>query len=314
MRLFKKTKKKEGWLTIAIGREGIAAASVERAAGALPRVRFVQFTEEKAGANALDKLARDGLAAARRCTTLLAGGEYQIMNVEAPNVPREEVKTAVRWRLKDILDFPVAEATIDVLDIPLDVNARAQQSLFVVAAKNSVIAPRQKLFLDARVDLDAIDIPEMAQRNVSAMLEPEGRGVAMLSFGDDGGLLTVSYRGELYLSRRFDVTLAHLLEPDHDRKHASFDKITLELQRSLDHFERQYSFISVSKLVLGPSSVSGLEEYLSSNLYTPVETLDLATVFDLDAVPELADKALQQRFLLPLGAALRQETGVGKSA
>jgi MSHA biogenesis protein MshI len=134
----------------------------------------------------------------------------------------------------------------------------------------------------------------------------------MLSFGDDGGLLTVSYRAELYLSRRFDVTLAQLLEPDHERKHASFDKITLELQRSLDHFERQYSFISVSKLVLGPSTVSGLEEYLSSNLYTPVETLDLASVFDLEAVPELADKALQQRFLLPLGAALREET-VGRA-
>jgi MSHA biogenesis protein MshI len=93
--------------------------------------------------------------------------------------------------------------------------------VFVVAAKNSIIAPRQKLFLDAKVELAAIDIPEMAQRNVSAMLEPEGRGIAMLSFGDDGSLLTVSYRGELYLSRRFDVTLAQLLEPDHDRKHAS---------------------------------------------------------------------------------------------
>lgn len=307
MRLFKRTKKKDGWLAIAVGREGVSLAAVARAEGGRPRVTVATFLPGQTGSEIVDKAGREGNAAARHCTTLLAGGEYQIMNVEAPNVPREEMKTAVRWRLKDILDFPVAEGTIDVLDIPLDANSRVQQSLFVVAAKNSVIAPRQKLFLDAKVELEAIDIPEMAQRNVSAMLEPEGRGVAMLSFGDDGGLLTVSYRGELYLSRRFDVTLAQLLEPDHERKHASFDKITLELQRSLDHFERQYSFISVSKLVLGPSPVSGLDEYLSSNLYTPVETLDLATVFDLAAVPELSDKALQQRFFLPLGAALRDE-------
>jgi len=307
MRLFKRTRKKDGWLAVALVRDGAVCASVERVDGAMPRVRHAQLVAGQPGPELVERAAREGLAQVRRCTTLLAGGDYQIMNVEAPNVPHEEMKTAVRWRLKDILDFPVAEATIDVLDIPLDANARAQQSLFVVAAKNSVIAPRQKLFLDARVELEAIDIPEMAQRNVSAMLEPEGRGVAMLSFGDDGGLLTVSYRGELYLSRRFDVTLAQLLEPDHERKHASFDKITLELQRSLDHFERQYSFISVSKLVLGPSPVSGLDEYLSSNLYTPVETLDLAAVFDLGAVPELSDKALQQRFFLPLGAALRDE-------
>jgi MSHA biogenesis protein MshI len=309
MRLFKRSKKKEGWLVIAIGRDGVAAAAIERVAGALPRVRLAEFAAGAGGVESLEKLARDSQAGLYRCSTLLTGGEYQMLNVEAPNVPREELKTAVRWRLKDVLDFPVGEATVDVLEIPLEPNARAQPSLFVVAARNTVIAPRQKMFLDAKVELAAIDIPEMAQRNVSAMLEPEGRGVAMVSFNDDGGLLTVSYRGELYLSRRVDVTLAQLLDSDHDRKHASFDKITLELQRSLDNFERQYSFISVSKLVLGPSPVVGLDEYLSSNLYTPVETLDLAALFDLSRTPVLAEPAQQGRFLLAIGAALRDGEG-----
>lgn len=309
MRLFKRSKNKDGWLAIAIARDGVAVSAVERVADAKPRVQIAAFYDSRAVGETIERLVRDAQAGSRHCATLLTGGEYQILNVEAPNVPREEMKTAVRWRLKDILDFPAAEATIDVLDIPLDANSRAQASVFVIAARNSVIAPRQKLFLDAKVDLHAIDIPEMAQRNVSAMLEPEGRGIAMLSFGDDGGLLTVSYRGELYLSRRFDVTLAQLLEPDHDRKHQSFDKITLELQRSLDHFERQYSFISIAKLILGPSPVEGLDEYLSSNLYTPVETLDLATLFDLSRTPELADKAQQQRFFLAIGAALRDGEG-----
>lgn len=309
MRLFKRTKKKDGWLSVAVTRDGLAIAAIEHAAGARPLLRHAFFSAGPATVETIDKAARDANAASRHVVTLLAGGDYQILNVEAPNVPRDELKTAIRWRLKDLLDFPALEATIDVLDIPLDANARAQQSVFAVAARNTVIQPRQKLFLDAKVELHAIDIPEMAQRNVSAMLEPEGRGVAMLSFGDDGGLLTVSYRGELYLSRRFDVTLAQLLEPDHDRKHQSFDKITLELQRSLDHFERQYSFISIAKLVLGPSPVSGLDDYLSSNLYTPVETLDLAALFDLSRTPELADKAQQQRFFLAIGAALREGEG-----
>jgi MSHA biogenesis protein MshI len=308
MRLFKKSKKKTGWLSFAIAGDNVFIASVAKTSGAQPTVLAVQAASG-VSRDTIDKLAGDAQAAGCYCTTLLTGGDYQILNVEAPSVPREEMKTAMRWRLKDVLDFPAAEATIDVLDIALDANSRAQQSVFVVAAKNSIIAPRQKLFLDAKVELAAIDIPEMAQRNVSAMLEPEGRGIAMLSFGDDGSLLTVSYRGELYLSRRFDVTLAQLLEPDHDRKHASFDKITLELQRSLDHFERQYSFISVAKLILGPSAVTGLDEYLSSNLYTPVETLNLASLFDLSRTPELADLAQQQRFFLAIGAALRDGEG-----
>ncbi|GAB3384503.1 type IV pilus biogenesis protein PilM [Massilia agri] len=309
MRFFKKARKKDGWLTIAVQRDGVAATSVKRGKEGKPFVRFAHFLPGQANAGVLEKAGREGHANAFRCATLLGAGEYQLISVEAPNVPKDELRTAIRWRLKDILDFPVDEATVDVLEIPVDAGAgaRAQQSVFAVAARNSVIKPRQQLFLDSKIELSVIDIPEMAQRNISAMLEPEGRGVAMLSFGLDGGLLTVSFRGELYLSRRVDVSLDLLLDPDHDRKHGAFDRITLELQRSLDHFERQFSFISVSKLVLAPSEVSGLDEYLSSNLYMPVESIDLASVFDFSRTPELADKALQGRFFLPLGAALRTE-------
>jgi MSHA biogenesis protein MshI len=290
-------------------RDGIAAASVRRGAddGAKPAVTHATFFPGAPSADALEKAAKDMHSASYRCTTVLAGGDYQFMSVESPNVPREELKSAMRWRLKDILDFPVDDATF----VPLDPNAvvRPQQSVFAIAARNSVVSARQKMFNAAKVKLRVIDVPEMAQRNVSALLEQDGRGIALLSFGEDGGLLTVSWRGELYLSRRIDVTLALLLDDDHDRKHQAFDKITLELQRSLDNFDRQFSFISVAKLVLAPTGATGLDEYLSSNLYTRVETLDLANVLDLERVPELSDPARQQRFFVPIGAALRLEEG-----
>jgi MSHA biogenesis protein MshI len=313
MGFFSKAQKNAAWLAMVPQRDGIAAASVRRGldAGAKPAVTHATFFPGTPSADALDKAGKEMHSASYRCTTVLAGGDYQFMSVESPGVPREELKSAMRWRLKDILDFPIDEATFDVLDIPLDPNAvaRPQQSVFAIAARNGVITARQKMFNAAKIKLRVIDIPEMAQRNVSALLEPEGRGVAMLSFGEDGGLLTVSWRGELYLSRRIDVTVAQILDDDHDRKHQSFDKITLELQRSLDNFERQFAFISVAKLVLAPTGAVGLDEYLSSNLYTRVETLDLADVLDLERVPDLADPGRQQRFFVPIGAALRMEEG-----
>jgi MSHA biogenesis protein MshI len=308
MVFWKRKKKSDSWLALVPQRDGIAAASVTRA-GERPAVEFAIFFPGTVDDAALEKAGKEVRAQTRRCTTLLGGGNYQMLTVDAPNVPAGEVKTAVRWRLKDLLDFPQDDATFDVLDIPPDPNAtvRPQQTLFVVAARNGVVAARQKMFSAAKVDLSVIDVPEMAQRNISAMLEPNGRGLAMLSFDADGGLLTVSYGGELYLSRRIDIPLAQLVEPDIERRHQSFDRVTLELQRSLDNFERQFSFISVARLVLGPSEVQGLDEYLSSNLYTPVETLDLGRVFDLARAPELAAPAMQQRFMLALGAALRNE-------
>lgn len=314
MRFFSRPKNHGAWLAIVPQRDGIAAAAFApgrgQGADARPVVAVASFFPGAGAATGTDVLERAGKdlhSGDYRCTTVLAGGDYQLMSAEAPNVPRDELKTAMRWRLKDILDFPVDEATFDVLDIPLDPNAaaRPQQSVFAVAARNSIVRARQQLFAQAKVRLAAIDVPDMAQRNISSLLERDGRGVAVLSFGEDGGLLSVSWRGELYLSRRIDVTLAQLLEPDHERKHQAFDKITLELQRSLDHFERQFSFISVARLVLAPTGATGLDEYLSSNLYTRVETMDLATLFDLAQVPELMDAAVQQRFFVALGAALR---------
>ncbi|MBW8899586.1 MAG: agglutinin biogenesis protein MshI [Massilia sp.] len=311
MGFFSKTKNNAAWLALVPQRDGIAVASVRRGPGARPAVTVATFFPGTPSPESLEKAGKETHSANYRCTTVLAGGDYQFMSVESPNVPREELKSAMRWRLKDILDFPVDEATFDVLDMPLDPNAvvRPQQSVFAIAARNSVVAARQKQFNAAKVKLRVIDIPEMAQRNVSALLEQDGRGVAMLSFGEDGGLLTVSWRGELYLSRRIDVALAHLLDDDHDRRHQSFDKITLELQRSLDNFERQFSFISVAKLVLAPTGATGLDEYLSSNLYTRVETLDLGSILDLERVPDLADAGRQQRFFVTIGAALRVEEG-----
>lgn len=312
MRFFRKAKKREGWLAIALQRDGLAAVSMQTAPDIRPQVRQAVFYPGLDHVELLAKAGRDLHAHAYRSITVLNSGEYQILSVDAPNVPADELKTAVRWRLKDMLDFHVDDATIDVLDLPIDPNAavRAQHSMYAIAARNSVIEARQKLFTAAKVELAVIDIPELAQRNISALVEPAGRGVAMLSFSAEGGLLTVSYRGELYLARRIDLTLEQLLDEDIDRRNASFDRVTLELQRSLDNFERQYSFISVAKLVLAPSSVRGLDDYLSSNLYTPVDTLDLASVFDFERTPQLADPLLQQRFLVPLGAALRHEETV----
>lgn len=309
MQFFRRAKITDGWLTLVFHAQGVSAAYVRRPSTGLPVVVFCQWFEGGGQVpEQLEKIGRELRTSAYRCSTLLGGREYQLLSVEAPNVPPDELRTAIRWRLKDMLDFHVDDATIDVLDVPVEPNAPVRtHNMFAVAARNSVVRQRMTLFGDAKIDVTVIDIPEMAQRNIAALVEPEGRGLAMLSFSEDGGLLTVTYRGELYLSRRIDLPVAQLAEADLDRRMALFDKITLELQRSLDHFDRQYHYINVSRLVLAPFRAEGLTAYLGSNLYLPVEPLDLGSALDIASVPALADPAMQQRFFLTIGAALRHE-------
>jgi MSHA biogenesis protein MshI len=313
MGFFSKTRKVSGLLSIGFVADGLCAARVTRVPNGKPVVDLAVFYSFKQplAPEALDKIARELQAAQFQCANLLGAREYQMLAVEAPNVQPDELKAAVRWRLKDMLDFHVDDATIDVLDIPADKNAAVRaNSMFAVAARNAIIEARQALFAAAKVELEVIDIPEAAQRNISALLEPEGRGLAMLSFNEEGGLLTVTFGGELYLSRRIDAGIDLLREPDADRRNQTFDKITLELQRSLDHFDRQFHYVTVSKLLLAPLATSALHDYLSSNLYMPVDALNLASVLDLSKVPELQAIEQQQRHFLTLGAALRLEETV----
>lgn len=312
MGFFTKTKKTTGWLVVSVEGDGISVAHIKHVASAKPAVAFVKFypTNQSSIPASLEEIAKELHADRYQCAALLATGEYQILSVEAPNVPPEELKTAIRWRLKDMLDYPADEATVDVLDIPIDKNAPVRaHAMYAVAARNSLIAERQALFKQAKIPLRVIDIPDMAQRNISALLEPEGRGIALLSFDAVGGLLTVTYAGELYLTRRIDVTLSQLKQSDENQRNATYDRVTLELQRSLDHLDRQYHFITLAKLVLAPLAEGSMElqAYLATNLYMQVEMLDLDSVLDLAKVPDLKQPDLQQRYFTLLGAALRDE-------
>lgn len=299
-------------MVFSLRKDGICISHVTRPDSGLPVVELAAFHAlgNSNPGEALAKLAKEYSVARYQCSLVLGSGEYQLLSVDAPNVPPEELKTAIRWRLKDMLDFHVDDATIDVLDVPLDKNAPVRNhSMYVVAAKNQLIQQRQAACLDARIPLSVIDIPEMAQRNVSSLLESEGRGIAFLSFDAEGGLLTVTFNGELYLSRRIDVPLSQLQQGGVEQRNACYDRVTLELQRSLDHFDRQYHFITVAKMIMLPlgQEAAGLQQYLSGNLYIPVEQFDCASVVDISKVRAVLTDENMHIYFMALGAALRHE-------
>ena len=147
-----------------------------------------------------------------RCATLLHPAEYQLLMVDAPNVPREELKAAIRWRVKDLLDYHIDDATMDVLDIPVEKDAPAKSHyMYAVAAKNEIVQRQIAQFERADIALQVIDIPETAQRNIAATLRnrPTRHRHADLR-QRRRSVFTLSFEGELYLARRLDLTWPQL--------------------------------------------------------------------------------------------------------
>lgn len=284
-------------------------AHVCRSGDDRPRVCSLASYASTAGqADALARLRRTHHLAQFRCVTLLAPGEYQLLQAEAPAVPAAELKTALRWRIKDQLDYPVEAAAVDALLIPGDGAGGRVPQAFAVAAPKAAVGARVRPFQDNKIPLEAVDIPELAQRNVAALLEDENRGLALLAFDAGGGLLTITYRGELYAFRRMDISVPQLANADEMRREQLADRIALELQRSFDNFDRQYSFVSLKRLVV--AEVQGapwLMPQLGQHSYLPVDAMDLSEVMDLTAVPELDQPGRQGECLQVLGAALRPE-------
>ena len=252
--------------------------------------------------------ARDGRTVAELMsygTTLLRRGKYQLIQTDAVAGPPEEARETVRWKLKDQVDFPVDAAAIDLLPMPSD--GRAAQ-VFAALSPESAVASLVQAFQRAKVPLAAIDLPEMSQRNLAALFEEGGRALATLIFDDEEGLLTFTVNGELLVVRHVEITARQLMAADTERRGMLFERIALDVQRSLDNFDRSYSSISLGHLLVAPiPGVDGFLDHLRTNLTVPVVALDLPGVLDLGEVPALLDPLRQFQCLRAIGAALRDE-------
>jgi MSHA biogenesis protein MshI len=304
-----KTRQEPGLLAVGIEPEAIKFAHVQYVSDGKPFASLwsrIESTQAEQG-RSLQRMAKDYDGVARsNCTTLLEPADYQILLVETPNVPADELKAAIRWRIKDLIEYHVDDATVDVLEVPASPEAKGQaKAMYAVATPNEVVRTRIALFEEAKIPLRVIDIPEMAQRNVAALFESSERATAMLAFLPWGGLLTVSFQGELLLTRRLEVTSVQLSQREHGDHYR--ERVATEISRSLDNFERQRQSVAIGELLLAPlPQDEGLEPFLKSNLYIPVRSITLQEVMqfpeDREPTPEE-----QWEFFYLFGAALRVE-------
>jgi MSHA biogenesis protein MshI len=259
-----------------------------------------------ADAPGLAKVAQSMKLGRYECAALLRTGEYQLLLVDAPSVPREELKSAIRWKIKDMIDYHVDDATVDVLDIPPPEGSSSRgHMMFAVSANNELLQQKIREFEQARIALSVIDIPETAQRNIAALYETGDRALGLVYFGEDWGLLTINFRAELYLARRLEVGLQQLTGASAEREPA-LERLAVEVQRTLDHFDRQFRSVPVTRLLVAPSRASGIAESLKSRIGIDAQDIDLSAV--LAFIGEAPDKETQWRLFHHFGATLRHET------
>jgi MSHA biogenesis protein MshI len=301
--ILKKLENSNGQIGVYRSPEGLAVASV-LASPVHTKPVLSHCVLEPAGADdAMPRAVRQLKDRKLPTVSVLPETAYHMLLVEAPQVPPEELRGAVRWRIKDLIDFHVDDAVIDVFQMPSHGRGGPNQMMYAVAARTKNVRDEVAAAENAGLNLDAIEIVELSLRNIAVRLEEDARGVALLYLGDTGGTLLLLRQGTLYLARHIETGVRTLRDANGLRAEL-VSGLALEARRSLDYFESHYEQRSIP--VLYTCGLEGPDrERLATELGVVVRNLELRELFDNE--PELDEEV--QRICLPaIGAALRRDT------
>lgn len=295
-----------GWIACVPQGSAVHLAVVEP--GEKPRVRWVNSLAQATSRAALLHRARRSLPRGQwPSVALLERGQYQLVQTEAPEVPPQEWRDALRWRLKDQVEFPVDGAAVDLLPMPPQAGARNQRSLIAAIAAGTALQSLRGASEDAGWAWQAVDVGETALRNLSALLATPGRGHALLHVGESHATLVITVAGALLLSRQIEVTRQQIggdPKVDDPNRNAALERAGLELQRTLDGFDRVFSQVGLERVeVLPGPGAEPLADFVRELVYVPVKVADLSSKLDWSDLP--ADADLSDHWLA-IGAALRQ--------
>jgi len=298
--LFKKKIKSGGITSVVFTGKGVSFAHVKQTASH-PELSFCEhvlspnpFSES----SRFSELVKDKGLNGSKALIVMPESSYQIHLVERPSVPDEELRDALRWKIKDLVSFDIEKAVIDYIELPDDAYRGRSRMLYAVAAQQDEIDRRVEWCESIGLEPIVVDVPELALLNLTEDLADSEAGLAAFFLGDKSSSINLLSDASLYFTR-------HL---HYNRTDGAADAgaAVLELQRSLDYYESQVGKPPCVRLLVLPfqSDDTPLMSELRQNLHLDIHSLNLNNL--ISSSIELSDD-LQQWTTIAVAAALRSE-------
>ncbi len=314
LKLFSKNKQSAGLVGLSVSDDRVLIAQVSRDSargGDVPLLEKCSRQKLESGSQArevitalVDSMVLNGA----RCNFVLSPRDYNLYMIEAPAVEDTELRSAVRWKIKDLLDMPVEDAAIDIFPVPEDAFRGRAKMLYVVASPRTRIEAIIDLVASADLRLQSIDVPELAIRNITQQFLDDTNGLAFIDLRKAGSTMNLSRNSELYLTRKISTQLDADVMSSQDWE-TQRDRLVLEVQRSLDYYESQMGQDPISQLVMAPRAADSQEmaASLSEVMSIPVTVLDMSGKIEL---AEGIDQDVKRSCMVAIGAALRSDKAV----
>jgi MSHA biogenesis protein MshI len=326
----KRSPKAAGRVALDVPTHGVAVSHLEGIERDRPRLTWYGYWPRRSPGSSTRDAAREirerGLVGSP-CVAVLSPDRYILRLLDAPDVEREDLAEAARWLVKDLIDFPVADAVVDFFEIPQEQRSDRVRRIYVVAAPAEAVQEVVGFTDECGLQLQSVGVRELALANLCNRLANGAEGAALLQVGRRQGLIVTVQEGTLRLVRRLEARLGDLVagsrvfeaggqifEPEAREFEAdshpllagaaeNHEALLLEVQRSLDYHESQLVQAPVSKLWFAPleEEVPELVPLLEKNLTVEVCSLGLSDLLETD---ELVPAPEQARCLAAIGAVL----------
>ncbi|HHA18104.1 MAG TPA: hypothetical protein ENK70_00140 [Methylophaga sp.] len=294
---------------ITISNDGIALALVEHKAqtSTLQSARFYSCSESERP-SLLTQLVKQHHLDNIPCNLVLGSDEYQMLQVEAPDVPKQELSAALRWHIKDLIDFHIDDAVIEHFVLQAE-NASGKQPIHVIASRKSVIQNYVDLMQTANCNLNTIDIAAMAVRNIIVSSDYAGNhtSIGIINILDDITRIIVLLNKEIYIVRTSNIGLQSLASMSDDvESQSAIDSLALELQRTFDYYESYSRQTPIERLfILNGQDIANLGSMLQQRLGIDCHPIELQNFLAFKET-ESTD-TITSNCLIAIGGALRSE-------
>ena len=238
---------------------------------------------------------------------LFDAADYRIVALDTPPVPLLlERRDALRWQLRDLIDLPVDDACIACIDVPGATLGAESRQVFAIASTTAKVRGWMERYRAAGLNLGAIDIPEMALRNLSVLAAGDAAH-AYVHLGLHSTRLILVWQRELCSFRRFEASTFKLDSADDAARADMLERLALEIQRSTDAFSRLFHGADLRTVwVSAPRAAGEIASRLGQLLPQTVSPFVIADLIDFSGADAVADAERGIDFTVAIGAALRR--------
>jgi MSHA biogenesis protein MshI len=308
----KQTNNLDSLVGVSVDEHGIAIAHM---IGSIPGKLVVkahaysQAVDKAAKQEVLSKFVEQNSLKGHNCAYVLSLTDYAVDLIEAPKVEKSEMTKAVRWAVKEVVDYPVDTAIVDCFELPIPRASDNVTMAYAAVMPPTLIPEVEALINGSGLKLKFINIRELALRNIVMLDKNNENGSLLLRMHSLGGEILLSRKDTIFISRKMDLNLDKFLvtkklsaeEVTDDDE--ILDQLSLDVQRSMDYCSSIFRQSPARCIILTPSVIDRKIacKYLNEHLGLDVHSMDLSEymTFEQDITPEQ-----QSDCLIAIGGAL----------